>query len=69
MATIDLTSSLKDGPAFGSPDWYLERLSAELDRRRVLIDIYEDYYEGRAFFWRSSRRNLPGADVRVQPDA
>lgn len=47
MASIDITSAVEGGPEVGSPAWYLETLSAELDVRRVLVNLYEDYYEGR----------------------
>lgn len=35
-----------DSPA-GSPEWWVRRLENELDSRMRLIQIYEDYYEGR----------------------
>lgn len=31
----------------GSPAWWLERLDQELVRRTKLVQLYEDYYEGR----------------------
>lgn len=32
---------------YGSPEWWLYDLEAELDRRYPLVSLYEDYYQGR----------------------